>query len=83
MNYCPVIGGALGGLLWLALLESPSMGGVIFRKDENGNDVFTPENIVKYIEAPFVHDFFWTQVDFYQHNWIIMCGLGALFGTLF
>lgn len=82
MNYYLLGGGLMGFIIWTALLEGPEMGGIIFRKDEFGNDIFTPKNILSYIKAPFHEEYFWTKISFYQHNWIIMTVVGGLFGSL-
>ena len=78
MDCWPLVGGLVGLLTWGVLLEGPKMGGIIFRKNTSGNWVFTPENIIEYLKAPFKYDFFWNE-NFWQHNWIIMCtaGIGA------
>ena len=79
--YSGIIGGVTGFVTWAALLEGPKMGGVIFRRDSNNNTVFTPNNVVEYLKAPFKYEYFWRD-DFFQHNWIVMCGTGALMGCL-
>lgn len=73
-----IIGFLVGFLIWLSLLESNQMKGVIFRQNDNGEPVFTPQNILLFFIAPFKHTFFWTPVLF-QHNWIIV----TIFTTLF
>lgn len=74
-----VVGGVAGLSLWLAMLEGPKMGGIIFRMDSSGNKVFTPNNIVEYIKAPFVHEYFWKE-EFLRHNWVVMCLCGMMMG---
>ena len=74
MNNCTIwsiAGGSLGFVAWLFMLESEKMTGVIFRKDEHGEEVFTPSNIVLYAKAPFNtnHKYFWTP-EFFTHNWV-------------
>jgi hypothetical protein len=82
MNYYIFTGSIIGFSIWIALLEGPSMGGIIFRKDQFGNIVFAPKNIFSYIKAPFTENYFWTISSFYQHNWIIMTMLGGFIGSL-
>lgn len=78
MNYS-IAGAGVGLLLWLIMLESPGMGGVLIRTDENGNRIFTPNNIPEYIKSPFKHAFFW-KPEFLIHNWIVMTSIGAAGG---
>lgn len=75
----PVIGGGAGFALWLAMLESDKMSGVIFRKNDEGEKVFTPQNIWKFFCAPFKHVYFWTS-ELIIHNWIIVTAIGASIG---
>ncbi len=74
-----IIGGCIGFGLWVALLESEQMSGIIFRCDDTGAKIFTPQNILLYMVAPFHHLFFWYP-PFLQHNWIIMTILGITGG---
>ena len=83
MSHYILLGGLFGLGAWVILLEGPGMGGVIFRKDENNNTIFTPKNIVGYLKAPFNEEYFWTNKNFYQHNWILMMCAGAIIGSLF
>ena len=75
------IGGCVGFSLWLALLESEKMSNIIFRQNDTGERIFTPQNILLYIAAPFTHSFFWYQ-SFLQHNWIIMISCGIVTGII-
>lgn len=80
--YC-IIGGTVGAIigfvLWLKSLESKQMTNIIFRKNESGEKVFVPQNILLYMLAPIKHSFFWS-TDFLQHNWIVMTSLGMTAG---
>jgi len=68
----PIAGALLGYIGWLILLESEKMGNIVFRKDFEGNAVFSPRNIFNMMLGPFKHAYFWG-VEFWQHNWILMC----------
>ena len=70
-----IFGILFGYVTWLILLESEQMGGIIFRKDSDGNMVFSPINIWNMMLAPFKYHYFW-KPEFWPHNWIIMCGCG-------
>ena len=76
-----LVGGVIALAIWLALLEGPKMKGIIFRKDSDGNTVFTPHNIVNFIKSPFVHSYFWTP-EFFTNNWILMTSTGIMVGYL-
>lgn len=78
---CPIVGGLAGLATWVALLEGPKMGGILYRVGADGKKVFVTENLVEYLKAPFKYDFFWNE-DFLQHNWIVMCVGGATVGYL-
>ena len=41
----PIVGGIVGYMVWLILLENDDMGQIVFRKDADGNNVFSPANI--------------------------------------
>jgi hypothetical protein len=75
------VGGLAGFVTWLALLEGPGMGNVLYRVGEDGKKKFVSDNLVAYLSAPFKHDYFWNE-NFLQHNWIVMCGGGIVTGCL-
>lgn len=84
MNYqllCGTAGGCLGFCLWLVLLESDEMKGILFRQNDDGVNIFTPQNIVLYMMAPFQYSFFWSS-SFLQHNWIVMTVSGVVGGVM-
>lgn len=74
-----IVGGLVGYCVWLVLLESEKMTGVIFRQNDAGEKIFTPQNILLYMIAPFQHSFFWSPY-FFQHNWIVMTTFGIIYG---
>lgn len=80
-NFFQILGGTSGFLLWLTMLESDKMKGVIYRKNENGDTIFTPHNILSFMIAPFKHTYFWTS-ELILHNWIIVVFTGAIVGTI-
>lgn len=75
----PFIGGIVGFGVWLAMLESDKMSGILFRKNAEGQKVFTPWNIVSFAIAPFKYTYFWT-TELIYHNWIVVTSLGVLAG---
>lgn len=76
---CGCVGGCVGASLWLASLESGQMSNIIFRQNDVGEKIFSPQNILLYIIAPFQYSFFWSP-QFLKHNWIIMTACGTLCG---
>ena len=74
-----LIGGFIGFLIWFVMLESKSMGNIIFRKNSTGGYSFTPQNISRFLYAPFLYNYFWS-FSFLLHNWIIMTSLGIFIG---
>lgn len=70
-NY-PIVGILIGFIVWLIMLESDQMGGIIFRKDSDGIFVFSPINIWNMLCAPFEYLYFWN-MEFWIHNWIVVC----------
>ena len=74
-----LMGCTLGFVTWLALLESPLMGNIIFRTDSEGKKRFTFVNIKEYLKGPFTTRLFWNP-DFLPHNWIFMTALGGCMG---
>lgn len=73
----PIIGGLSGFALWFTMLETDKMKGVLYRKDDNGNKVFTPCNAIAFIFAPFKYLYFWT-TELIIHNWIVVT-IGGVF----
>lgn len=80
-NTYQIIGGLCGFVLWIYMLESNKMKGVLYRKDENNNTIFTPHNILRFMIAPFRHTYFWT-TELILHNWIVMTLSGTIIGWL-
>jgi len=78
-----LIGIGIGFILYLAELESPDMGNIVYRNDSSGHKVFSPESIFNMMMAPFRFNRFWTDYKLMKTNWIIVCGLGALCGVLY
>ena len=78
-NIYPAIGGGVGFILWVVMLESNKMSGVIFRKNDEGEKIFTPQNIWSFFCAPFKHVYFWTS-ELIIHNWIVITAIGMFIG---
>jgi len=79
MNNWLVLGGVSGLLYWLASLEAPDMGGILFRQDDLGNTVFTPYNIVLQLMAPFKYSYYWN-TRLIMNNWIVALSSGVALG---
>ncbi len=75
--------GLLSGFIYFLFeLESPSMGGVIFRPNSDGIKVISWESIKSVMIAPFKYINFWTNYELYSINWIIMILIGGFIGIL-
>jgi uncharacterized membrane protein YpjA len=75
-------GSILGFIYFLFELESPSMGGVIFRPNSDGIREISWSSIWNIMIAPFKYLNFWTNYELYSINWIIMILIGGLIGGL-
>ena len=77
-----IIGSILGFMYFLYELESPSMGGVIFRSNSEGVKEISWGSIGDILLAPFRYLNFWTNYELYTINWIIMTLVGGLIGRV-
>ncbi len=78
-----LLGSIIGFIYFLYELESPSMGGVIFRPNSDGIIQISWDSILNILVAPFKYLHFWTNYELFSINWIIMTTLGGLIGSLF
>ena len=78
MNNSVLFGGILGFIYFLYKLESPDMGNILFRVDSTGNKVFSFDNLMNMLTAPFRYIHFWTNIDLYSINWIITTFIGGI-----
>ena len=76
------LGSILGFIYFLFELESPSMGGVLFRQNSDGNREISWSSIWNIMIAPFRYLNFWTNYELYSINWIIMILIFGLIGGL-
>jgi hypothetical protein len=77
------LGSILGFIYFLFELESPSMGGVLFRQNSDGNREISWSSIWNIMIAPFRYLNFWTNYELYSINWIIMILIfGLIFGLI-
>ncbi len=79
MNF--IIGGVLGFIFFISELESPSMGGVLFRPNGDGIKEISWGSIKSIMIAPFKYTEFWTNYELHSINWIIMVFTGGLIGS--
>jgi hypothetical protein len=77
-----VIGGIIGFTIFLFELESPSMGGIIFRMNSDGVKVFSPDSLFEIMKAPFKFIHFWTTLDLLRCNWIFLIMIGIMSGII-
>lgn len=68
------LGGFIGFLTFVGLLESSGMGKIIWRDGQ-----FTPNGLIKYILSPFFQKYLWYR-SLWRHNWILMTVFGAIIG---
>jgi hypothetical protein len=73
-----LFGGLIGFIYFLYKLESPDMGNILFRVDSTGNKVFSFDNLINIITAPFRYIHFWTKFELYPINWIITTFIGYI-----
>lgn len=73
---CASIGGLIGFITFVRLLESGNMGKIIWREGQ-----FTPNGVWKYIKSPFFQHYLW-HWKLWQHNWIIMTTSGVIMGSI-
>jgi len=71
-----IIGGCIGFIIFLFELESPSMGGIIFRLNSDGIRQFSPESIFEILKAPLKFKEFWIYKDLLLVNWIFLTIVG-------
>lgn len=74
-----IIGFIIGFTYFLYELESPSMGGVLFRINSSGNKYISFSSLFNILIAPFKYIQFWTNIKLLSINWIITCIIGILF----
>ncbi len=75
-----IIGCILGFVYFLFELESPSMGGVLFRPNGDGIMEISFGSLWNILLAPFKYKTFWTNYELFSINWIIMVAIGGLIG---
>lgn len=75
-----IIGCILGFIYFLYELESPSMGGVLFRPNSDGIMELSLGSLWNILLAPFNYITFWTNYELYSINWIIMVLIGGFIG---
>jgi hypothetical protein len=73
-----IIGGIIGFIFFLYELESPSMGGILFRINSDGIKEFSFGSLINMIIAPFKYMNFWTDINLWSVNWIFTTGIGCL-----
>ena len=73
-----IIGGIIGFIYFLYELESPSMGGILFRLNSDGIKEFSFGSLITMIIAPFKYMNFWTDINLWSVNWILTTGIGCL-----
>jgi hypothetical protein len=78
-----IIGFILGFIYFLFELESPNMGGVLFRPNSDGIIVFSFESLINIMIAPFRYISFWTNYELYSINWIITTLIGGFLYYIF
>lgn len=76
------MGGIIGFIYFLYELESPSMGGILFRPNSDGIKEFSFGSLVGIIFAPFKYMNFWTDKSLWSINWILTVGIGCLIGYI-
>ena len=82
-NIMILFGGIIGFIYFLYELESPSMGGVLFRPNSDNNMEFSFGSLINVMSAPFKHINFWTDINLWSVNWIITTSIGCIIGSLF
>jgi len=65
------IAGASTGLFALYVQFSPKMGNIWIRKDDEGNNVFAPKNLLNLIVEPFFNKNFWHPRNL-DMNWLFI-----------
>ena len=73
-----IFGCIIGFIYFLFELESPSMGGILFRPNSNGNTEFSFGSLMNMLIAPFRYMTFWTDVNLWSVNWIITIIIGCV-----
>ncbi len=73
-----IFGFIIGFIIFLFELESPTMGGVLFRPNSDGIMVFSLGSLITIMIAPFKYLDFWTNYELITVNWIIMSLIGGL-----
>jgi hypothetical protein len=73
-----ILGGIIGFIYFLYELESPSMGGILFRPNSDGIKEFSIGSLINIMIAPFRYINFWTDINLHSINWIITTGIGCL-----
>jgi hypothetical protein len=83
MSNMSILLGCISGFIYfLYELESPSMGGVVFRPNSDGIRKISWSSILNIMIAPFRYINFWTNYELYSINWIIMILIGGVSGEL-
>ena len=72
-----IIGGIIGFVFFLFELESPTMGGILFRINSDGVKEFSIGSLVNMILAPLKYINFWTDFNLWSVNWIITTFIGG------
>jgi hypothetical protein len=72
-----IIGGIIGFVFFLFELESPTMGGILFRINSDGVKEFSTGSLVNMILAPLKYINFWTDFNLWSVNWIITTFIGG------
>lgn len=72
-----IIGGIIGFVFFLFELESPTMGGILFRVNSDGIKEFSMGSFVNMILAPLKYLNFWTDINLWSVNWIITTFIGS------
>jgi hypothetical protein len=73
-----IIGFIIGFIYFLYELETPSMGGIIFRLNSHGNKYISFGSLYNILIAPFKYIYFWTNIELLSINWIITSIIGIL-----
>ena len=72
-----IFGGIIGFIFFLFELESPTMGGILFRVNSDGVKEFSTGSLVNMILAPLKYINFWTDFNLWSVNWIITTFIGG------
>jgi hypothetical protein len=72
-----IFGGIIGFIFFLFELESPTMGGILFRVNSDGVKEFSTGSLVNMILAPLKYINFWTDINLWSVNWIITTFIGG------